>query len=153
MSARPSVIETARAAVAATISLLGVVPPECVVEHRAGNVASKFQEQMVKTGLGVIVGIASAHEKQGQSTRVYWSPIQIFVAVAESSMHQLQEDYLPGAWAIAEEIVAGLKLAAVGDGSFPQISNEPLREIESDQEGSLVVRFTLDLYIDGNSRS
>ena len=68
-------------------------------------------------------------------------------------MHQLKTPPPPGAWAVAEELVAALKLAAIGDNQFPQISDEPLKEIESDVEGSLVVRFTLELRADGNTRS
>ena len=153
MSVRPSVIESARANVAQVISSLGILDAKSVVEHKAGNASAKFLENLARTNLAVIVGIASAREEGSQSKTIYWAPIKLFVAVAEAPMHQLKTPPPPGAWAVAEELVAALKLAAIGDNQFPQISDEPLKEIESDVEGSLVVRFTLELRADGNTRS
>ncbi len=153
MSARPSVIEGARASVASHIRNLGLLESEAVLEHKAGNMAALFEEAIAKTGLCVIVGITSALEHGSESPRIYWAPVKLFVAVVESPLHQLAETPPPGAWAVAEELVAALKLASLGENLFPQISDEPLKEIESDVEGSLVVRFTLDLRADGNSRS
>lgn len=153
MSIRPSIIETARASVAERIRSLGLLDAEAVLEHKAGNIPALFEEAIGKTGLCAMVGIASAKEEGSQTARIYWAPVKLFVAVVESALHQLAEPPPPGAWAVAEELVAALKLAALEENIFPQISDEPIKEIESDMEGSLVVRFTLDLRADGNTRS
>lgn len=153
MSARPSIIEGTRAAVAERIRSLGLLDADSVIEHKAGNMPSLFQEAIAKSGLCAIVGIDSVKEEGAQSPRIFWAPVRLFVAVVQSSLHQLAEPPPPGAWAVVEELVAALKLAAVEENIFPQISDEPIKEIESDMEGSLVVRFTLDLRADGNTRS
>lgn len=153
MSARPSIIEGARASVAALIRSLELLENDAVIEHKAGNTEALFNEAIAKTGLCAIVGITSAHEQGSQQLRIYWAPVKLFVDVFEAPLHQLAETPPPGAWAIAEELVAALKLASLTDNIFPQISDEPIKEIESDIEGSLVVRFTLDLRADGNTRT
>lgn len=153
MSARPSIIEGARASVAALIRSLELLESDAVLEHKAGNMPALFEEAIAKTGLCAIVGIASAHEEGSQTPRIYWAPVKLFVDVVESPLHQLAETPPPGAWAIAEELVASLKLASLGNDIFPQISDEPLKELNAADEGSLVVRFTLDLRADGNTRT
>jgi hypothetical protein len=153
MSARPSIIESARASVAALLAATGLLDAESVIEHKAGNTQARFDEALAKTGLCAIVGILSAREEGSQSKTIYWAPIALFVDVVQSSLHQLADQPAPGAWAVAEELVAALKLAAIGDNMFPQISNEPLKEMDAAEEGFLVVRFTLELRADGNTRS
>ena len=153
MSARPSIIEGARASVAALIRNLGLLDADAVLEHKAGNTEALFNEAIAKTGLCAIVGILSAKEEGSQTPRIYWAPVKLFVDVVESPLHQLAEPPPPGAWAVAEELVAALKLASLTDNIFPQISDEPLKEIETATDGALCVRFTLDLHIAGLTRS
>lgn len=153
MSARPSVIESARASVAALLSGTGLLDAGSVLEHKAGNTAALFDEAIARTGLCAIVGILSAREEGSQSSRIFWAPITLFVDVVQSSLNQLSDQPTPGAWAIAEELVAALKLASLSDTVFPQISGEPLKEMDAADEGFLVVRFTLELRADGNTRS
>ncbi len=153
MSARPSIIEGARASVAALIRNLGLLDADAVLEHKAGNTESLFAEAIAKTGLCAIVGILSAKEEGSQTPRIYWAPVKLFVDVVESPLHQLAEAPPPGAWAVAEELVAALKLASLNDNIFPQISEDPIRELDAAEDGALVVRFTLDLRADGNTRT
>lgn len=150
---RSSVIEGARAAVASRLRTLSFLDPAAVIEHKAGNTETAFNEALAKTELVVIVGIMQASESESQSPRIEWRPIRLFVDVFESAMHQLGTPQPPGAWAVAEELVAALKLVSISDVTFPYLAQDPLKELPTAADGALCVRFLLELQIAGNSRS
>ena len=152
MTPNDSQLEAARELIAEKLRGQAWLEAEDVITHKTGDILAKFNEDIAKTGLALVVGISSAREGGSQSARIDWKPAKFFVDVCEYVAARGGD--LPGAWAYAESVVAALKLCALGDELFPQICDEDIAEVAppKDWEHILVVRIPLELHIAGTTR-